>query len=302
MARKILVGCLVAAAAAAVAAAWLPQAPAPAPVAQPAPAPQVRAEERAFALPQRETLAKASGPLFSVPPLPSKTQAPPAVVQPAAPPMPYRVAGQLVESGALHIVLARGDAILTVREGDTLGDGWRVEAIRSDRVTLVYTPLDVRQDLAIATTLPTGMAPPPTAATAEAPARAARLRWDGPPRVAAGATFDVALKLTSAEAVKAAPLQLTYDPEVLEPVDVRAGGFFSDGLFSYRVYPGGSILIGASGKGAVPSDAEYLVVRFKPLRTSATAELKVAALALQSPAGRAIAHEAPASFRTVVGR
>jgi hypothetical protein len=38
------------------------------------------------------------------------------------------------------------------------------------------------------------------------------------------------LKLTSAEAVRAAPLQLTFDPEVLEAVAVRAGGFFSDGL------------------------------------------------------------------------
>jgi hypothetical protein len=102
--------------------------------------------------------------------------------------------------------------------------------------------------------------------------------------------------------VRAAPLQLRFDPEVLEPVAVRAGGFFSDGLFSYRVFPNGSIIIGASGKGAVPIDAEFVVVRFKPLRPVANAELQVAAITLQSPAGVAIAHEQPGAFRTVVVR
>src|SRR2546422_308525 len=69
----------------------------------------------------------------------------------------------------------------------------------------------------------------PSAAGATAPGPAS-LRWEGPQRVSAGTTFDVALKLTSAEAVRAAPLQLQYDAKVLEPVAVRAGGFFSDGL------------------------------------------------------------------------
>jgi hypothetical protein len=215
--------------------------------------------------------------------------------------VPYRVAGQLVHDGALHVVLARGDAVVMVREGDTLGDGYRVETVRPDRVTLVYTPLDVRQEIAADSALSLAVAPVAGASAAGAQ-QTARLRWDGPARVAADAVFDVALKLTSAEAVAAAPLQLTFDPQVLEPVAVRAGGFFSDGLFTYRVYPGGSILIGASGKGAVASDAEFVVLRFKTLRTSATAELKVGAVNLHNPAGRAIAHEAPASFRTVVGR
>jgi hypothetical protein len=259
---------------------------------------------RNFTLPERDSIGKPSGALFSrqgpADAAPMREQ---VAVKPMAPPMPYRVAGQLVQDGALHTVLARGDAILTVREGDTLDGGYRVEAIHADRVTLVYLPLDMRQDIAAGGTVmldAQGVAAAP--AVGSAPGTAARLRWDGPARVDAGASFDVALKFTSAEPVRAAPLQLTFDPEVLEPIAVRAGGFFSDGLFSYRVYPSGSIVIGASGKGAVPSDAEFVVVRFKPLRPAATAELKVTMVSLQSPAGQAIAHEQPRAFRTVVGR
>ena len=288
-------------AAAAAMAAWLP-APAPAPTGEATAerAQRLPVAERPFALPERETISRPAGELFAAP---SQTASAPVAVRavpaaPAAPPMPYRVAGQVVQDGALHIVLARGDVILTVREGDTLDDGYRVEAIRRDSVTLVYLPLNVRQDIATSATVM--LEAQPSASSVAPPA--ARLRWVGPARVDPDATFDVALKLTSTEPVRAAPLQLTFDPDVLEPVAVRAGGFFSDGLFSYRVYPGGSIVIGATSNGAVPLDAEFVVVRFKPLRASATAELKVAAVSLAGPAGRAIAHEQPAAFRTVVGR
>jgi hypothetical protein len=182
-----------------------------------------------------------------------------------------------------------------------------------DRVTLVYTPLGVREDLPVNTALAfddASAAPAPAAAAAPAPAapaaagasraEPAKLRWEGPQSVSAGNPFDVALKLTSAEAVRAAPLQLQYDAKVLEPVAVRAGDFFSDGLFSYRVNPAGWIFIGASGKGVAALDAEFLVVRFKPIGAPGTAELKISSLSLQDPSGRAIAIQQPAAFRTVI--
>jgi hypothetical protein len=81
---------------------------------------------------------------------------------------------------------------------------------------------------------------------------------------------------------------------------VRAGGFFADGMFSYRVNPGGSIFVGASGKGAVPADAELLVVTFRPILPGATAELTLSSLILQGASGRTIAHDRPAAFRTAI--
>lgn len=78
--------------------------------------------------------------------------------------MPYRVAGKVVREGAAEVVLAKGDRVVTVREGDTLEDGYRVEAITSDRVTLLYVPLDVRESIRVTTVLPKVSAPGDTAA------------------------------------------------------------------------------------------------------------------------------------------
>jgi hypothetical protein len=128
----------------------------------------------------------------------------------------------------------------------------------------------------------------------------AQLRFEGPGQVSAGKPFNVALKVTSGQAVRASPLQLSFDAKLLEPVNVRAGGFFAGGNFSYRVGPAGSIFVGASGKGAVPADAEFLIVTFKPIQAGSTAELKLSSLILQGAAGRAIVHDQPAAFRTAV--
>jgi hypothetical protein len=222
--------------------------------------------------------------------------------------MPYRVAGQVVRGDGAHVVLAKGDAVLAVREGDTLDGGYRVESIAEDRVTLHYLPLGVRHDLAVVSTLGLDAPPARTALAAPEPGaapvalagRPAQLRWEGPKEVRAGATFDVALKVTSAHPVRASPLQLGFDAKLLEPIDVRAGGFFADGMFSYRVNRAGSIFVGASGKGAVATDAEIVVVTFRPIRPGATAELTVSSLLLQGAAGRAIAHDRPAAFRTTI--
>jgi hypothetical protein len=63
--------------------------------------------------------------------------------------MPYRVAGKVFLEGPPQIVLAKGDSIVTVREGDTLEDGYRVEAIHREHLTLFYLPLGVREDVPV---------------------------------------------------------------------------------------------------------------------------------------------------------
>ena len=125
------------------------------------------------------------------------------------------------------------------------------------------------------------------------------VRFAGLARTRAGDPFSVALKVTSDQAVRSAPVQLSFDAALLEPVDVRRGGFFADGIFSFRINPSGSIFIGAAGKGAVPADAEFFVVTFKPVRAGA-AELKLSSVLLQGAAGRAIAHDQPAALRTAI--
>ena len=263
-------------------------------------------------LPSRETIGQRRGELFGsrswAPPAPKArpqakvVEAPPPAPQP--PPMPYRVAGRVVHDGIAHVVLAKGDRVLTVREGDTLDDGYRVDAIAPKAVTLVYLPLNVPQELPV--TVAMDDVPPARVAAAPAPVakpvadgRLAQLRLEGPARIRAGDPFTVALKVTSDQAVRSAPVQLSFDAALLEPVDVRRGGFFADGMFSFRINPSGSIFIGAAGKGAVPADAEFFVVTFKPVRAGAS-ELKLSSVLLQGAAGRAIAHDQPAALRTSI--
>jgi hypothetical protein len=266
------------------------------------------------ALPSREAMGRPAGEPFGsharTPP-PSRAAPAPAPVAPSAPPMPYRVAGLMVQDGVAQVVLARGDRVLTVREGEALDDGYRVETIKPDGVTLVYLPMNARETLPLVSVL--GIDAPPARAVAQsspqAPANAAaaqagdlrpaQLRFEGPEKVIAGNNFNVALKVTSEQPVRASPLQLSYDAALLEPVGVRAGDFFASGSFSYRINPKGSIQVGALGAGEVAADAEFLVVTFRPIRAGTT-ELKLSSVLLQGATGRAIVHVQPASFRTAI--
>jgi hypothetical protein len=263
-------------------------------------------------LPARDTIGRRRGELFGTQswapppakPAPAASLAPPPA--PTPPPMPYRVAGRVVHDGIAHVVLAKGDRVLTVRQGDTLDDGYRVQSIGAQGVTLVYLPLGVPQELPVAVALveeaPRVAAVQPAAASpssAAAESRPAQLRFEGPARIRAGDPFSVALRVTSDQAVRSAPVQLSFDAKLLEPVDVRRGGFFADGIFSFRINPSGSIFIGAAGSGAIPADAEFFVVTFKSVRPGA-AELKLSSVLLQGATGRAIAHDQPAAFRTAI--
>lgn len=276
------------------------------------------AENRFAALPSREGLSRQRGDPFGVSRAPAPRAAAAAPAQaapqappvPTAPPMPYRVAGQVVRDGVPQVVLARDDRVIVVREGQVLDGGYRVESITPGGVTLVYTALDARETLPFSSVLPAprALAGAPAAnehgAAANEPraaaAQPARLRWEGPKQVQAGSNFNVALKITSQQLVRGSPVQLSFDAKLLEPVAVRAGDFFADGSFTYRVIPGGSIFVGAFGNGAVAADAEFLVVTFKPIRSGGVAEIRISSMMLQGAAGSSVVHEPVAAFRTSI--
>jgi hypothetical protein len=114
-----------------------------APAAQPAPSSSLGA------WPARDSIGKPRGELFGAPPAaPAPAAAPPqAPAAPVAPPLPYRVAGSVARGGVSELLLARGDTVLSVKEGDTLDGGYRVESIGPTEITLVYLPLGVRERL-----------------------------------------------------------------------------------------------------------------------------------------------------------
>lgn len=133
----------------------------------------------------------------------------------------------------------------------------------------------------------------------------ARVAWQGPQQVKLGAPFSVALRVTSDQPISGSPLQVRFDPSVLESVEVRPGKLYSADArgFNYRVGMDGSIVVGTANSGSTATgDQELLVLTFKPLKPGATAEVTLASLNLQGQAGRALAHDTLAAFRTTVVR
>jgi hypothetical protein len=288
---------------------------------------------------QRPPLGEPRAALFGAPP-PVKASAvvaggpPPA---PVAPPMPYRFAGRLLRDGQEEIFLSRGDSVISVRQGETIDGGYRVEAIGEEHITLIYLPLRKKETIPVFSTLPSvaaqGQALPlpetmqsgataaPAADLAVRPApeisrktdplaaarsasdgKTAQVLWVGPQKVRLGSRFEVALKVTSGEPLRAMPMQLRFNPSHLEFVTAKPGKFLGGGnrSFMYRASPDGSIFVGASSPNPAPAmDAELLVLTFKSVKP-AQAELSFASLNLEGPAGRPIAFGRPEPFRTSI--
>ena len=263
-------------------------------------------------VPERRALGKVRGELFGAPPAPPQpvVAVPSAPAVAVAPPMPYRFAGRVRKGAEEEFLLSKGDLIFPVKEGETLDGSYRVVAVKAEGIELLYLPLGTTERIIVSSILDVerpaaDAAPSPAPAPASSPApvadgKPAQLRWEGPARVQAGASFSVALRVSSQEPLRATPMQLRYPHGVLEPLEVRPGKFIGKGAFSYRVTEG-SIFVGALAPSTAPgADAELLVVTFRPLKQGATAELSMTALSLQGLTGRAIAHEQPAAFRAAI--
>jgi hypothetical protein len=302
-------------------------------------APAALPERAAIGRPRGEPFAVRSW-VPSAPPSAQRQQK--AAAPLAAPPLPYKYAGKLIREGGAELFLSKGDVVFPVVKGETLDGAYRVESIAPDEITLLYIPLGTRERIPVlsalgsdepiaqastpgraaatpspprspgtsAVTAPSDVAAQSTSQPGITPAAApgadrAQLRWEGPERVRAGSNFDVALRVTSVQPLRASPMQLRFDSELLEPVTVRPGSFYGAGKgnFSYRVNPDGTIFVGVSGRGSgAAADAELLVMTFKPMKAGATAELNVASLNLLGATGRSIAHAQLQSFRTAITR
>ncbi len=257
---------------------------------------------------------------------------------PVAPPLPFRFAGQFYRESGIEVYVGRGEEIFPVKEGDTLDGQYKVDSVSATEVSFVHLPSGTRQALQFSalkdqeltaqgrppqTRTPDSASafPPPLSPVAKllpAPtpgasssdnsipgkAAPAQLRWEGPTSARAGASFNVSLRVTSGEQIRAAPMQVRFDPAVLESVSVRPGRYFSaekTGSFGYRVNSDGSIFIGVSNRTPTPaSDAEMLVLTFKSIRAAEAAEISVASLNLQGAAGRTIAYNGLTPFRTTI--
>ncbi|MBV1777381.1 general secretion pathway protein GspD [Burkholderiaceae bacterium DAT-1] len=96
-----------------------------------------------------------------------------------------------------------------------------------------------------------------------------RLNWQGPATLKVGEQAEYQLQLNSTAGLRGLPSQLAFDPQKVEIVSIREGGFFSrDGNqanFSYTIDPAsGRIAIAAGGnQEATPGQGALLVVKVK---------------------------------------
>jgi len=67
--------------------------------------------------------------------------------------MPYRYAGKLVQAGQQSVLLAKGDRVFPINEGETLDGAYRVESIGETQVTLVYLPLAHEERIPVSSSL-----------------------------------------------------------------------------------------------------------------------------------------------------
>jgi general secretion pathway protein D len=108
-----------------------------------------------------------------------------------------------------------------------------------------------------------------------------KLQWKGPDQVKVGQPFTLELNLDSQDALRAAPLQLQFDPAAFEIVTVKEGDYFSkNGKSSFNHVidkPSGRISVGAAsadGAGA-QGKGQLLSVELRPLTVNAEAQVSV---------------------------
>ncbi|WP_300335732.1 secretin N-terminal domain-containing protein [Accumulibacter sp.] len=113
-----------------------------------------------------------------------------------------------------------------------------------------------------------GGSPPASASAADPEAAAqpggsAQLLWQGPTQLKAGDTLALQLVMQADRPVVSLPLAIGFDPRVLQVVDVSEGGFLGQGgaqtSFTYRVDPGGQVLMTATRSGAGGATAPDVV-------------------------------------------
>lgn len=85
-----------------------------------------------------------------VPPPPRPPPPPPAPPPPTAPPVPFTYLGRYQDAQKLVVMLARGNKLYTVSQGEVIDGTYRVDRISDSAVDLTYLPLNTSQ--AVSTT------------------------------------------------------------------------------------------------------------------------------------------------------
>jgi hypothetical protein len=107
---------------------------------------------RGIEWPVRRALGRQRADLFaphSPPPARPPQPEPQQQTAAPAPPNPFRFAGSVEYGGRRRVLFTRADRIFEVDEGATLDEGFRVQTITPQEVTLLYEPLNASVSVAL---------------------------------------------------------------------------------------------------------------------------------------------------------
>jgi general secretion pathway protein D len=135
---------------------------------------------------------------------------------------------------------------------------------------------------------------------AASPAKPPQLRWEGTSRVKAGATFTLSLKASSDREIVGFPVQVKYDPSVLEMVDAASGDFMGQGGgkvdFGKRIVAntGIAFLTQNRATGGAKGDGELLQFSFKALKPAESTVVSALPAIPMGPVNRPMSQTGPA--------
>jgi general secretion pathway protein D len=108
------------------------------------------------------------------------------------------------------------------------------------------------------------------------------LTWQAPPQAKVGDEFTVTLRAKADEPITNLGIQLGFDAQSLEVVDVAAGDFLKRGdipaAFSHSIDPSGKISVRAvarAGGASGPAEGDLLTVTFRATRASAQSQVQL---------------------------
>jgi hypothetical protein len=92
-------------------------------------------------VPQNDPFARNFGQ-----PKPAQASSAPVAEKPVAPPLPFQYFGRLTENGKTEVFVMRGEELLAVSAGQTIGD-YRVDQVAAAGISFTYLPLKTKQTL-----------------------------------------------------------------------------------------------------------------------------------------------------------
>jgi hypothetical protein len=67
--------------------------------------------------------------------------------KPEAPPLPFQYFGKLTENGKTEVYVMRGEELISIARGETIGAEYRIDQVTDSSISFTYLPLKMKQTM-----------------------------------------------------------------------------------------------------------------------------------------------------------